>query len=242
MSISSRTFTPLTGTLSVRPFGDQLFGTIDADGQQPKVAALASTTGGEIIALSLVGYDTSVAAALSRLHSGKGLRFCPGSEITWTGPRQLLRLPSPYRQFRTALSGTRERHYLSLSRLADIGFGLVHPPSIPDPATPEAAAPGAMASAPALPKDPPAPRYVLGNADEATPERSAFLGHLRALRVIHLPHWAEALWAMGLEQHLILSVPALGVRCWRVEGDLQRWSILLTAGVKQGWLTVPAHP
>ena len=237
MTSASRSFLPLMGTLPVRPFADQLYGTIDADGQQPKVAALACTTVGEVIALSLVGYDTSVAAALAKLHAGKGLRFCAGLEITWTGPRQLLRLPAPYRQLQAALAGTRERQYVSLSRLADIGFGLLHPPTIPDPTTPEAAAPGMAGTAPSLPKDPPAPRYVLGNADEPTPERSAFLGHLRALRIIHLPHWADALWAAGLEQQLILSVPALGLRCWRLEGDLQRWSALLTAGVRQGWLT-----
>lgn len=240
MAIASIATLPLTGILPVRPFGDQLFGTIDADGQQPKVASLACTPGGELIALSLVGYDTSVAAALARLHAGKGLLFCPGSDVAWDGPRHLLRLPTPYRQFSTALAGTRERHYVSLSRLVDIGFGLLHPPTIPDSAQPEATSTqGMLAPTSVLPKDPPAPRFVLGNANEATPERTAFLGHLRALRVIHLPDWADALWATGLEQRLIEPMPALGIHCWRLEGNLQRWSTLLTEGVRHGWLRPP---
>jgi hypothetical protein len=240
MAISSLSSISLTGTLPVRPFGDHLYGTIEADGQEPKVTALACTPGGEIIILSLVGYDTSVAAALARLHAGKGLLFCPNNEVAWEGPHQLLRLPAPYRQFSTALAGTRERHYVSLSRLADIGFGLLHPPTIPDTMQLEATnLPEGAGAAPPLPKDPPAPRYVLGNADEATPERASFLGHLRALRVIHLSDWADALWAAGLEHHLIQPLPALGIRCWRLEGDLQRWSALLTDGVRHGWFRAP---
>lgn len=223
----------LTGTLPVTPFGDRLVGTLEADGQQPKVAALAATTGGQVIVLSLVGFDTSVSAALAKLHANKGLTFQPGADLAWAGASRLTRLDQPYHQLSTPLAGTRERHALTLSRLADIGFGLLHPPAIPDPTLLELAA---RAGRKAPQADPAQPRYVLGNASEETPERQAFLGHLRALRVIHLPHWAERLWTAGLEAHLIAPQPALGVRCWRVEGDLQRWSALLSAGVRRGWL------
>jgi hypothetical protein len=237
MTISHLPPLALTGTLPIKPFGEQFYGTISADGQQPNVAALACTPGGEVLALSLVGYDTSVSAALSRLYAGKGLSFQPDTETPWTGPRQLLRLASPYRQYTSALTGTRERHYVTLTRLADIGAGLLHPPTIPEDPKAEEGTEGQV-PAPAN-KEPPAPRYVLGNGDETTPERLAFLGHLRALRVIHLPTWADTLWTAGLDQHLIVPQLALGIQCWRLEGDLQRWSALLTQGVRQGWLRPP---
>ena len=237
MTISHLPPLALTGTLPIKPFGEQFYGAISADGQQPNVAALACTAGGEVITLSLVGYDTSVAAALSRLYAGKGLGFQPNTDAPWTGPRQLLRLPAHYRQYTSALTGTRERHYVTLTRLADIGYGLLHPPSIPEGHKPEEGE-EVIVPAPAN-KEPPAPRYVLGNGDEATPERSAFLGHMRALRVIHVPAWADALWTAGLDQHLIVPQLALGVKCWLLSGDLQRWSALLTQGVRQGWLKAP---
>jgi len=55
------------GTLPIRPsHPTQFFGTIKADGQLPRVAALACHHQ-EVVAISLVGYDTSVSAALARL-------------------------------------------------------------------------------------------------------------------------------------------------------------------------------
>jgi hypothetical protein len=250
----------------VRPFGDHFFGILQADGQEPKVVALATNVSGEVVLLSLVGYSTSAAAALARLHQGKGLAFQPGPETVWAAPRHLQRLKSSYRLHESHLVGTKERHLLTLSRQADIGYGLLHPPTIPPKqeerpqgmeglealaigdalaifagTKPVTALSRAPAPEPALrppPKkqEPPAPRYVLGNWDEATPHREAFLGHLRAMRVIHLPSWAEALWAAGLEARLIVSLPALGVRSWELTADLERWSALLTAGVQAGWL------
>jgi hypothetical protein len=189
--------------------------------------------------LSVVGFDTSIAAALAKLHAGKGLVFQPGAEVLWSGTAKLVRLSSPYKQSKPKLLvGTRERHAVTYSRLCDIGYGLLHPPSIPNPKLRELAAQQGLPEA-AKPV-PATPRYVLGNWHEETPERSAFLGHLRALRVIHLPAWADALWHHGLEAQLIEPLPALGCRCWRVEGDLERWSALLSSGVQQGWLTAPA--
>jgi hypothetical protein len=56
------------------------------------------------------------------------------------------------------------------------------------------------------------------------------------MRVIHLPAWADVLWAAGLEARLIVSLPALGVRGFELTTDLERWSALLTIGVQAGWL------
>jgi hypothetical protein len=238
---SPASFALLCGTLPVRPFGDSFAGVIQADGQEPRVAALATTAGGEVVLLSLVGYSTSAAAALAQLHQGKGLTFQPSTEVTWSAPRTLSRLKTPYHQFSSALGGTREKHYLSLSRQGDIGYGLLHPPAVlrVPPAAEEEGEQCRLRPPPTRP-DPPAPRYLLGNADEPTPARVAFLGHLRALRVIHLPDWAEALWTAGLEQRLLVPLPALGVRCWELEANLLRWSALLTTGVQAGWLAAPS--
>lgn len=189
--------------------------------------------------LSVVGFDTSLAAALAKLHAGKGLVFQPGAEVLWPGTAKLARLSSPYKQSKPKLLvSTRERHAVTYSRLTDIGYGLLHPPSIPNPKLRELAAERGLPEAAKL--VPATPRYVLSNWNEETPERSAFLGHLRALRVIHLPDWADVLWRAGLAQHLIEPLPALGCRCWQLEGDLERWSALLSEGVQQGWLTAPA--
>lgn len=123
----------LTGTLPVTPFGDRLVGILEADGQQPKVASLAATAGGEVIVLSLVGFDTSVSAALAKLHANKGLTFQPGADLAWSGSSRLTRLDQPYRQLSTPLAGTRERHALSLSRLAILASGCCIRPRFPTP-------------------------------------------------------------------------------------------------------------
>jgi hypothetical protein len=238
------TVSPLTGTLPVRPFGASFAGVIEADGQAPRVAALATTIRGEVVLLSLVGFSTSAAAALARLHAGKGLAFRSAPEVEWRAPHTLARLKTAYKQYQAPLSGTREKHLLSLSRQADIGWGLLHPPTVLPVAPQEAAATGETTRQrpPTPTRQEPTPRYLLGNAEEPTPARAAFLGHLRALRVIHLSTWADALWAAGLEQRLVLPLPAVGVRAWELSGDLARWSALLTQGVQAGWLEVPPPP
>ncbi len=48
--------------------------------------------------------------------------------------------------------------------------------------------------------------------------------------------WAEALWQRGLASDLITPLPALGMRAWRLSGDLLAWSALVGEGVREGWL------
>ena len=98
----------ITGTLPIRPYHPtQFFGTIKADGQLPKVAALACHHQ-EVVAISLVGYDTSVSAALARLWQREQLTFEPDPATSWHGPGQLGRRPENYKQFHTTLPGTKE--------------------------------------------------------------------------------------------------------------------------------------
>ena len=123
----------LTGTLPIRPYHPtQFFGTIKADGQLPKVAALACHHQ-EVVAISLVGYDTSVSAALARLWQREQLAFEPDPAIDWHGPQQLGRRQENYKQFHATLPGTKEVHVLALPVSANIAEGMLHPPDIPKP-------------------------------------------------------------------------------------------------------------
>jgi hypothetical protein len=97
------------------------------------------------------------------------------------------------------------------------------------------------------------PRYLFGNWSENTPNERSFLGVLRGLRVIFVnapPHaspallatmhqWANALWTEGNRRALITSIPSLGIRAWRLTGDLARWSDLVSEGVRERWLDRP---
>src|SRR5690349_18122732 len=85
--------TLLDGTLPLRPFHpDGFVGTLSADGQQVRVAALASD-GNHIVALSLVGFDTSIGVMLARLWSSTPVPFEPAQEwqADWYGPEQFTR-------------------------------------------------------------------------------------------------------------------------------------------------------
>jgi hypothetical protein len=241
------------GTLPVRPYHpDGFIGTLQADGQQVRVAALACDDE-RVIALSLVGFDTSIGVVLARLWSSTAVPFepAPNWQEAWQGPAQLKRSSERYKQCVAHLEGTREVHALALLRSAHLTEGILHPPDLPEmrePSSSESAQQErAVATSPTQVKPPVwIPRYILGNWDEAGPNKQSFLGHLYALRVLFLHRhdehpewpdvWAQALWKRGLESELITSVSALGMRAWRLSGDLMAWSALVGLGVREGWL------
>ena len=77
----ARTSTLLDGTLPVRPFHpDGFVGSLQADGQQVRVAALACDDE-RVIALSLVGFDTSIGVVLARLWSSTAVPFEPATTL-----------------------------------------------------------------------------------------------------------------------------------------------------------------
>jgi hypothetical protein len=247
------TSTLLDGTLPVRPFHpDGFIGSLQADGQQVRVAVLACDDE-RVIALSLVGFDTSIGVVLARLWSSTAVPFEPATTLQeeWQGPGQLKRSSERYKQCVAHLEGTREVHALALLRTAHLTEGILHPPDLPEM--------GEQSSATAMEQEqgtvpskkqakPPVwiPRYILGNWDESGPNKQSFLGHLYALRVLflhrHADHpewpdvWAEALWERGLASELITPIAAIGMRAWRLSGDLHAWSTLVGAGVREGWL------
>lgn len=239
----------LTGTLPVRTFHpERFFGAIEHDGQPIKVAAITARSDGTTVLLSLVGFDTSVSAALAKFNLKDRLIFRPAEGVAWRGPRLIERIPvATYKQYSSAIANTREKNILTIPFTANIAEGLLHPPDIPAEPKPGEAKPVA----------PPAPlpsRFVLGNADEDIPNRESFLGHLRAIRVVFLRRthgdaeaelaaaWAAALWARGLERKLLIPVHALGVTCWEMCGDLRQWTPLISAGVREGWLPWQDEP
>src|ERR1700737_3147561 len=124
----------LAGTLPLRPFHpDGFVGTMQADGQQVRVAALACDET-RVVALSLVGFDTSIGVVFSRLWSSTAVPFAPAShwQEEWRGPEQLQRSGERYKQCVAHLEGTREVHALALVRTAHLTEGILHPPDLPE--------------------------------------------------------------------------------------------------------------
>jgi hypothetical protein len=104
------------GTLPVRPYhSDGFIGTLQADGQQVRVAALACDDE-RVVALSLVGFDTSIGVVLARLWSWTAVPFEPATnwQEAWQGPAQLKRSSERYKQCVAHLEGTREVHALAV--------------------------------------------------------------------------------------------------------------------------------
>jgi hypothetical protein len=260
-SISNDTNSPLlTGTWPVRTHSDQFFGTVKADGQHPRVAALACYKG-DLVFLSLVGYDTSTSAVLANLWLRESVPFLVGDGVQWRGPRHLKRRPEGYKQFSTQLTGTKEMHYIALPLSAHIAEGILHPPDLPAPPKEGEDAKRAEQEAqqysqynsrytPTLPMALPEvdrTRFVLGNGHEDFPHQRSFLGHLYAMRVLflhrHEQHpewpaiWAGELWRRGLTRKLVVPLSdALGMKAWMLAGDLVAWGNLIGDGVRDGWL------
>lgn len=242
----------LTGTWPLRTHANRFFGTVKADGQHPRVAGIVCADG-DVVALSLVGYDTSVSAVLSTLWLHEAVPFLVGDDVSWKGPRLLRRRFDAYRQFSTQLPGTREVHAIALPASVHIAEGILHPPDLPNPKeelddcgdTPTAGTrrPGRPIELPVVDRT----RFVLGNWDEATPHVRSFLGQLYGLRVLFLHRdddhpewsiiWANELWLRGLSRKLIEPLPfALGLRGWELSGNLESWGRLIGEGVRAGWL------
>lgn len=239
----------LTGTWPLRMHTDQFYGSVHADGQRPRVAALACHQG-DVVALSLVGYDTSVSASLARLWLRESVPLELNAGIRWEGPRHLKRRADAYKQFSTQLTGTKEWHYLALPASAHIAEGIFHPPDLPAPPkkaeTPEEKAGMRRAPVSEQPKIDRS-RFVLGNFQEDVPHERSFLGTLYGMRVLFLhksadhpdwPHiWASELWERGNKRKLIQPLKqVLGCKAWVLAGDLLTWGKLVGDGTREGWL------
>src|SRR5438132_5378863 len=180
---NSRTMHSLHGTFPVRPFHpDGFVGTLGADGQTVRVAALTCDDDGRIVTLSLVGFDTSIGVVLARLWTSTAVPFTPAStwQGEWQGPEQLTRSSERYKQCVAHLEGTREVHALALLRTAHLTEGILHPPDLPEMGEQSSSTmvEQEQGTASSSKKHKPPlwiPRYILGNWDESGPHKQSFL-------------------------------------------------------------------
>jgi hypothetical protein len=153
-----------------------------------------------------------------------------------------------YTTFRSALATSagsiNQKNWCLLLNTANLAESLRRAPTIPaellPPPPPPPMADGspplpAVQSAPAAPP----PHYVIGAATTTTPDPHALLGHLRAIGVVVADAWAEAVRDLALDAQLVTPIPAAGVTCWRVDGDLARWTDLITHGIHHQRFWVP---
>jgi len=254
------------GTLPILPFDqrrEEFLGSVSgASGTSPQVLALAAEADGTLVYLNVVGYQTACSAHFARLWQGEPLSFQPAPGLRVGVPSMLSRSKDwSYQEIGGPLKDTPYVNAMGLTRQANIGYGMKVPPIFPmesaavctvvadedtDEATPAPAQPVSTVNLKGA-----LPRFVFGNAHESTPAAAGFHGHLRALRVVRLydtrspihTHctqiWLDQLWLHGLEQQLIIPIAAIGIRAWRISGDLLAWADLVHAGLAGGWLPRP---
>jgi hypothetical protein len=259
----------LDGTLPVMPFdplSSSFLGAVSGgSGTPPSVLALAAEADGTLVLLNTVGYQTACSAHFARLWQNESISFQPTFGVRWDGPTTLRRSKDwSYQEIGTPLKDTPFVNALGLTRQANIDYGLKVPPAFPT----EAAALTGAAHAPVADEDgdedtdapPPVaksdmsgapPRFIFGNLHESTPAPAALHGHLRALRIVRLydtstPEaarctriWVEQLWLRGLACGLTRPLSALGLRAWRLSGDLTAWAELVRDGLSSLWLPRP---
>ncbi len=126
----------LSGSEHIRPFTSQFAGSITADGQTARVAAIVLTTAGKLALLNLVANDTTLSAITATLFQGQALPFAVAEGMAWDAPTLLGRAEGvSYRLIKAPIPNTRERNYLLLPHTADIGEGIVRPDKIAPPAS-----------------------------------------------------------------------------------------------------------
>jgi len=151
-----------------------------------------------------------------------------------------------YTTFRSALATSggsiSQKNWCLLITTANIAEGRRRAPLIPTqllplpPATAETAPSGAADKPPAvLP-----PHYLIGAATATTPDPHALLGHLRAIGVVAADGWAAVLRDLAIEHQLVTPMPAAGVTCWCIDGDLGHWVALIAHGIQSQRFPIPA--
>jgi hypothetical protein len=148
-----------------------------------------------------------------------------------TIPTQLTIQPGiRYTTFRSALAtpggSISQKNWCLLISTANIAESrrrapIIPPQLLPPPpasATAEAASTALTSQREAVPP----PHYVVGAATITTPDPNALLGHLRAIGVVLADAWAASVRDLALDAQLVMPIPAAGVTCWRIDGDLIR--------------------
>src|SRR5438270_12220694 len=107
------TSTLLTGSWPTRTHANRFYGTVKADGQHTRVAGLVCDEG-DVVAISLVGYETSTSAVLSSLWLREAVPFLVAEGVERTGPRNLRRNPEGDKQVSKQIANTKQSHYIAL--------------------------------------------------------------------------------------------------------------------------------
>jgi hypothetical protein len=223
----------------------------------PSVRAVATDPDRGLVLLNLVGADASVSAVIMELLRSKsnGVGFMPtlfGGQQT-TIPTQLtIQSGIRYTTFRSALAtpggSISLKNWCLLISTANIAESRRRAPIIPPqllPPPPSTTAEATLATPASHPPAAPPPHYVIGAVTATTPDPNALLGHLRAIGVVVADAWAEAVRDLALDAQLVTPMPAAGVKCWRVDGDLIKWVDLVRYGIQSRRFSIPvqaAHP
>ena len=231
------------------PFTDEEIGSAAHEKHMPRVRAIAVDPDRGLVLLNLIGADTSVSAVIMELLSSKsnGVGFMPslfakGSRI----PTQLkIQQGIRYTTFRSALAtpggSISQKNWCLLIGTANIAESRRRAPIIPaqllppPPNSPDPASPVPADKPPAVPP----PQYVISAATATTPDHYALLGHLRAIGVVAADGWAAALRDLAIAQQHVTPMPAAGVTCWRIDGDLVKWVELIKQGIQSDRFPIP---
>jgi hypothetical protein len=228
------------------PFIDEEIGSAAHEKHMPSVRAVALDPDRGLVLLNLVGADASVSAVIMELLRSKsnGVGFMPTlfGEGPTSIPTQLTIQPGiRYTIFRSALaapgSSIHQKNWCLLIATANIAESRRHAPIIPPQLLPPAPASATAEAASAAPP----PHYMIGAATARTPHPNALLGHLRAIGVVIVDDWAEAMRDLAIDAQLVTSIPAAGVKCWRVDGDLLKWIQLVRHGIQSKHFAIPAQ-
>jgi hypothetical protein len=53
--------------------------------------------------------------------------------------------------------------------------------------------------------------------------------------------WAEAALDLAINAQLVTPIPAAGVKCWRVDGNLIKWVDLVRHGIQSSRFPIPVQ-
>jgi len=236
------------------PFTDEEIGSAAHEKHMPSVRAIAVDPDRGLVLLNLVGADASVSAVIMELLRSKsnGVGFMPtlfGSQPTNIPTQLSIQSGIRYTTFRSALATSggslNQKNWCLLISTANITERRRRAPIIPPQLLPPPPGLATAAAAPAAPTNqPPAappPHYVIGAATVTTPDAHALLGHLRAIGVVIADAWAEAVRNLALDAQLVTPIPAAGVTCWRIDGDLVKWVDLIRHGIQSKRFAIPQN-
>jgi hypothetical protein len=233
------------------PFIDEEIGSAAHEKHMPSVRAVAVDPDRGLVLLNLIGADASVSAVIMELLRSKsnGVGFMPtlfARQPSNISTQLSIQPGIRYTTFRSALAtpggSMSQKNWCLLITTANIAerrrrAPIIPPQLLPPPATADAAPAAPTNQPPAAPF----PHYVVGTATATTPDAHAPLGHLRAIGVVLADMWAETVRDLALDAQLITPIPAAGVTCWRVDGDLVKWVDLVRQGIQSKHFPIPVQ-